>query len=89
MIKGHFRGQSANSKVTYRGTRKNDFCQIKLGTSVIPFFHVILPWKSISDIILVILGDRLGQFQSQIGTRIINSFDVILTGYSNSKVGFY
>ena len=65
--------------------------QIKLETSLIPLFHVILPEKSFSDNILVILDDPLGQkvnfkvkyafsiYMLQIGARIIHCFGVILT----------
>ena len=37
------------------------FEQMKLGTSVIPHFHVILTKKSISEIILIIQGHIQGQ----------------------------
>ena len=36
------------------------FQQMKLGTSVIPYFHVILTEQSISEIILFIQGDLQG-----------------------------
>ena len=37
------------------------FQQMKLGTSVIPHFHVILTGESISDIILIIQSHLQGQ----------------------------
>ena len=37
------------------------FQQKKLGTSVIPHFHVILTGKSISEIILIIQGNHQDQ----------------------------
>ena len=40
---------------------------MKLGTSVIPHFHVILTGHSISEIILIIQG----QFQGQVSENII------------------
>ena len=43
-------------------TRSNmNFQQMKLGTSVIPHFHVILTKQSISEIILFIRGNLQGQ----------------------------
>ena len=41
--------------------RKYDFYQMKLETSVIPLFCVILSGKSISGIIFVISGDLHGR----------------------------
>ena len=43
-------------------TRSNmNFQQIKLGTSVIPHFHVILTRESISENVVFIEGDLQGQ----------------------------
>ena len=47
------------------------FQQMKLGTSVIPHFHVILTGKSISEIILIIQGHLQVQFQGQVSENII------------------
>ena len=40
---------------------KYDFQQMKLGTSVIPHFHVILPGQSSSEAILLIQSHLQGQ----------------------------
>ena len=37
------------------------FFKMKLGTSVIPYFHVILTGQSTSEIILIIQGHLQGQ----------------------------
>ena len=44
----------SRSKVNFKV--KYDFQQMKLGTSVIPHFHVVLTGQSISKIILIIQG---------------------------------
>ena len=47
------------------------FQQMKLGTSVIPHFYVILTEQSISEIILNIQGHLQGQLQGQVSENII------------------
>ena len=49
------------ASISRSGKRKSDFWQIRLETSVIPLYRVILTEKSFSDTILVILDDPLGQ----------------------------
>ena len=58
MIKGNLK---VIASISRSGKQKYDFQEIKLDTSVIPLFRVILPEISFSDNILVILDDLLGQ----------------------------
>ena len=47
------------------------FQQMKLGTSVIHQFYVILTGQFISEIILIIQGHLQGQYQGQVSENII------------------
>ena len=55
------------------------FQEMKLGTSVIPHFHVILTGQSISETILIIQGHLQGQ---KVNFKAIPLFHGILTGKS-------
>ena len=57
------------------GKRKYDFQQMKLETSIIALFRMILPEKSFSGTILVILYDPLGQ---KVNFKVKNDFNIIM-----------
>ena len=58
------------------------FQEIKLGTSVIPHFYVILTERSITETTLLIQGHLQGQVSENIGKCVIPLFHGILTGKS-------